>query len=94
VLFLCLLFLSTTHVAGVEAARGHRAARSSEIDTPEALISRDRAAAIARSASGGRVLDIRLQRSGNRSRYRIKMLLNGKRVRSIDVDAVSGAILK
>jgi len=93
VLFFCLVSLSVTHIADVEAAP-NRPARSNEPKTQELVISRDQAAAIARSASGGRVLDIRLQRSGNRSRYRVKMLLNGNRVRSIDVDATSGAILK
>lgn len=56
------------------------------------LISSDRAAAVARSATGGRVLNISLKRKGA-PRYRVKVLLDGKRVRTIEVDARSGALL-
>ena len=57
------------------------------------LISRDRAAAVARSATGGRVLKVQLKR-GDRPQYVIKMLLDGKRVRQVAVDARTGALLK
>jgi uncharacterized membrane protein YkoI len=88
-----MLSLSMTPIAHLEAARANRGAGNGEFKAQGSPISPDRAAAIARSATGGRVLDIRLQR-GKRSRYRVKMLLDGKRVRSMDVDAFSGAILK
>jgi uncharacterized membrane protein YkoI len=56
----------------------------------DASISRDRAASIARSATGGRVL--RVDRRG--SSYRVKVLVDGKRVRTVGVDARSGAVSK
>ena len=59
----------------------------------ESLISRDRAAAVARSATGGRVLKVQLKR-GDRPQYVIKMLLDGKRVRQVAVDARTGTLLK
>lgn len=92
-LFICLLAASTALVCDVSAARGKKADQSSAAKTQESLISRDRAAAIASSATGGRVLNIDLKR-GKRPKYKVKMLLDGKRVRSVTVDARSGAILK
>lgn len=93
VLFLCFLFLNTALIGDLEAARGNKAARGADAKVQQSLISRDRAAAIARSANAGRVLDIRLKR-GKRPQYKVKMLLDGKRVRNVTVDARSGAILK
>ncbi len=52
-------------------------------------ISRDRAAEIARDATGGRVLSVELE--GGKS-YRVKLLLDGERVRTVYVDARSGAV--
>jgi uncharacterized membrane protein YkoI len=80
-------------IVDADAARGKNTGRSPNANAQETLISRDRAAAIARSATDGRVLNIRLKQ-GKRPRYRVKMLLDGKRVRNLDVDARSGAILK
>jgi uncharacterized membrane protein YkoI len=80
-------------VSNVEAARGGRPDRGASAKEQQSLISRERAASIARSATGGRVLKIRLER-GKRPQYRVKVLLGEKRVRSIGVDARSGAILK
>jgi hypothetical protein len=47
------------------------------------------AAAIAGSATGGRVLDVQLV-GGDRPRYRVRVLLGGERVRTVTVDAVTG----
>ena len=58
----------------------------------EGLISRDRAARIARSASDGRVLRVQLH-GGNRPWYRVKVLVDGQRVRAIRIDARSGRVL-
>jgi len=81
-------------IAGhANADRGDRDDRGGNAREQQSLISRDRAAAVARSATGGRVLDVRLERGG-RPTYRVKMLLDGNRVRSIGVDARSGAIRK
>lgn len=51
-------------------------------------ISPDRAAAIARNAVGGRVLKVEL--SGGR--YRVKLLVGGERVRTVEVDARTGQL--
>jgi uncharacterized membrane protein YkoI len=87
------LLLGMALAGGADAERGDRGARGKKASEPRTLISRDRAAAAARSATGGRVLDIRLER-GKRPRYRVKVLLEGNRVRSIGVDARSGNVLK
>ena len=55
------------------------------------LISADRAAAIARRSTGGRVLSVNLTR-GKRPVYRVKVLLNSERVRTVVIDARNGSI--
>lgn len=55
------------------------------------LISRDRAAAIARSQTGGRVLRVEM-RNGDRPWYRVRVLIDGERVRTVAVDARSGRL--
>lgn len=55
----------------------------------EVTISPARAAEIAASRTGGRVLDVQLQ-GGKRPRYRVRVLLGGERVRTVTVDAVTG----
>jgi uncharacterized membrane protein YkoI len=86
---LCLLAAGIAATADVEADRGGKGKGGGG----GALISQDRAAAAARSATGGRVLNIRLQ-DGKRPQYRVKVLLDGNRVRNVGVDARSGAVLK
>ena len=54
----------------------------------EVRISPDRAASIARNAVGGRVLRVEL--SGGR--YRVKLLVEGERVRTVQVDAPTGQL--
>jgi uncharacterized membrane protein YkoI len=56
----------------------------------DAAISRDRAAALARSSTGGRVLSVKRQGGS----YRVRVLLDGKRVRTVGVDARSGTVSK
>lgn len=56
----------------------------------DAAISRDRAAALARSSTGGRVLSVKRQGGS----YRVRVLLDGKRVRTVGVDAHSGTVSK
>lgn len=58
-----------------------------------ASIDRDEAAAIARSATGGRVLSVVLRQADRRPRYQVKILLPGGRVRSVSVDARTGELL-
>jgi len=56
------------------------------------LIGKDAAAAIARSATGGRVLKVELEREGKHPWYRVKLLIDGARVRVVHVDARSGEL--
>lgn len=56
-------------------------------NSDSARISRDEAAQIARRVSGGRVLGVELR--GNR--YYVRVLVDGKRIRTVKVDARSGA---
>jgi len=93
VLALASLCVSVGLLYHGEAAAGKKAGKSSQAGGQQSLISRDRAASIARSATGGRVLNIQLNR-GNRPKYSVKMLLDGKRVRTVGVDARTGAVSK
>lgn len=54
-------------------------------------VSRDRAAEVARAATGGRVLRVELERNGE-PWYRVRVLIDGERVRSVAVDARTGRI--
>ncbi len=54
----------------------------------------DRAAAIARSATGGKVLGVSRGGSRNKDIYRVKVLLRGGRVRSVLVDIRSGTLFE
>jgi uncharacterized membrane protein YkoI len=93
VLIVCLLSSGIAQIGDAEAAKPRRGAQSANVKAQESLISRDRASAIARSATGGRVLNINLMQ-GKRPQYRVKVLVNGNRVRTLGVDARSGAIIK
>ena len=84
-----LLAACVLAVPPADAARGDRA-RAWRVQASDVAVSRDRAAAVARSATGGRVLSVIL-RNGKRPSYRVKVLVNG-RVRSVIVDARTGAI--
>lgn len=72
-----------------------RAADSATVHLAQAeqreLISADRAAEIARSATGGRVLAVE-RRDNGRPWYRVKVLVDGERVRYVAVDAVTGRL--
>jgi len=57
--------------------------------TQSSLISADQAASIARRATGGRVLGVKLKK-GKRPVYQVKVLLNSERVRTVTVDATNG----
>jgi len=52
------------------------------------LISREKAASIAKQNTGGRVLEVKLK--GNN--YHVKMLLNGERIRTVRIDARTGQL--
>jgi uncharacterized membrane protein YkoI len=67
---------------------GIRYAQAKDRDSGTEIISRDRAADIARKATGGRVLSVELK-GGT---YRVKMLLGGERVRTVRIDARTGKL--
>lgn len=72
-------------------AAGYQPVLLAESERREAAITPDRAAEIARRATGGRVL--RVDRRGNgHGRYRVKVLVDGQRVRHVVVDAQSGRV--
>ena len=75
----------TTAAAGVGGARLHAQAAGS--------VGADEAAALVRRASGGRILDVRLDETARPPVYRVKVLLDGGRVRVYRVDARTGRIL-
>lgn len=58
-----------------------------------ALLDRNAAAALVRSATGGRVLGVRLANANGTVVYQVKVLLQGGRVRVIRVDAQTGQLL-
>ncbi|MGF1614825.1 MAG: PepSY domain-containing protein [Gammaproteobacteria bacterium] len=53
----------------------------------------DTAAALVRSATGGRVLGIRSSTSSGRNVYQVKVLVEGGHVRIVRVDAQTGQLL-
>lgn len=57
-------------------------------------ISADQAAAMVRQSSGGRILGVRRVDTASGPAYRVKVLLDGGRVRVFVVDAGSGEILR
>lgn len=59
----------------------------------EQRIDKSKAADIARSAHGGKVLTVEEAKSGGRTVFRVKLLLDGGRVRIVSVDGSSGKIL-
>lgn len=87
---LALFVLAALPVLPPHAA-GSRSTYLAEAEGDSALIGPDRAAEIARQATGGRVLGV--DRRGNgRPWYRVKVLIDGERVRYVAVDARDGHI--
>lgn len=74
----------STFVQGAPAVNADQAAT---------VVSADQAAAAVRAVSGGRILDVRLQRRSRPPVYRVKVLLDGGRVRVYRVDATTGEVL-
>ena len=93
---LCLLG-SCLSWPGVSAANGpqfgtHGAGPGLELLAQRATrISKDEAAAIVRSRTGGRILGVRTRSRGNRLTYRVKVLDKG-RVSVYEVDGATGEI--
>jgi uncharacterized membrane protein YkoI len=57
-----------------------------------ATIDPDRAAAIARAQTGGRVLDVRPVPNGGRESFAVRLLLDAGRVRTVVIDGQSGQL--
>lgn len=83
---LCLLLPPAA--AGVEAPVAVRL-----LAQTQGSVSADEAAALVRSATGGRILDVRLDEDARPPVYRVKVLLEGGRVRTYRVDARTGRIV-
>jgi len=90
-----LLALLTLTVAGpltaIDLGEGLLLAQSAD-RRAGSLIGKDEAATIARAATGGRVLKVELNREGKHPWYRVKLLIDGARVRVVHVDAHSGQL--
>ncbi len=76
--------------AGPKFSKGHK----HSLLAAQGTISRDQAAATARSATGGRVLSVDSQQRRGRLVYRVKVLLKGGRVRVVNVDGQSGELTR
>lgn len=88
-LYVCVPLLIGT--AGVTWNAG--AASPVQEGAKEAItIEADRAAAIARENTGGRVLDVRLLADDGGPAYAVRLLLNPGRVRTVLVDGNSGQL--
>ena len=74
--------------AGPVYSSGHKS-NGNGSESSQGQISADRAASIASSATGGRVLKV--ERKGNT--YRVRVLLDGERIRNVSVDARTGRLL-
>ncbi len=57
------------------------------------LLDRNTAAALVRSATGGRVLGVRHTTANGRAVYQVKVLLHGGHVRIVRIDAETGQLL-
>lgn len=80
-------------VVGMGMATNARAASPVEEDAMAVTtIEADRAAAIARENTGGRVLDVRLLADDSGPAYAVRLLLNPGRVRTVLVDGNSGQL--
>lgn len=85
-IILAMSFVSTPVNAG------QRYAQAQTEQAAGARISRDQAAAAARKATGGLVLKVELD-GKNKAIYRVRVLLEGERVRTVRVDARTGRVL-
>lgn len=83
----------TMGITGADAEARAAGAALHLAQSPPA-VSADEAAAVVRAASGGRILDVRLTGDSKRPIYRVKVLLDGGRVRVYHVDASNGRLLE
>lgn len=91
-LVLIALSLTTAPPAAAEARNGlPRAAADSRA---EQNISASQAAAIVQRRFGGRVVDVDSYRRGGRLIYRVRLLQDEGRMRTIQVDGQSGDIIQ
>jgi uncharacterized membrane protein YkoI len=73
-------------------AQGFADGRGSPPPTLSSPIGPDRAAAIARAQTGGRVLDVRPVPNGGRESFAVRLLLDAGRVRTVVIDGQSGQL--
>lgn len=84
-----LALIAALSLAAAPVYGGGHKRRTTVAQAPSSEISADRAASIASRATGGRVLKVK--RDG--SVYRVRVLLDGERVRNVSVDARTGRVL-
>ncbi len=73
-------------------AQGFVDGRGLASPAPSSSIGPDRAAAIARAQTGGRVLDVRPVPNGGRESFAVRLLLDAGRVRTVVIDGQSGQL--
>ena len=88
--FIAIILAMSLVSAPVNA--GPRYAQAQTEQAADVRISRDQAAAAARKATGGLVLKVKLE-GKNKAIYRVRVLLEGERVRTVRVDARTGRVL-
>lgn len=87
------LYVYAPLLVGLGVSFGAGAASPPQEDPKEATaIEADRAAAIARENTGGRVLDVRLLADDSGPAYAVRVLLDPGRVRTVLVDGNSGQL--
>ena len=92
-LALAMLMGISAFAASVDADAG-KMDRLMWLTQASPAVSADQAAAAVRAASGGRILDVRLDNRSQPPIYRVKVLLDRGRVRIYRVDASTGRVLE
>ena len=92
IIFTLLIGVLAVAAALDASARGAAEPRLLAQVTPS--VSADEAAALVRAKSGGRILSVALEGHAGGPVYRVKVLLEGGRVRVYRVDASNGRVLE
>ena len=91
---ICTLLIGVLAAAPAFDARARPAAEPLELAQATPSVSADQAAAQVRAKSGGRILSVALEDHAGGQVYRVKVLLEGGRVRVYRVDAGDGRVLE
>jgi len=91
--FAIILIAGANLAVPPSAAAGAHADHGRLLAQAAGPVGAEEAAALVRGASGGRILDVRFDESAQPPVYRVKVLLDGGRVRVYLVDARTGRIV-